>query len=298
MNEKDLKGFTADFGQEFVIPQIKFWFTNVFDIPEDLTGIEREYYNGLLEEVNGIKNAFSPPYREHPGFFFHEVVLTVEQVDVLKGIIGDSYIFLQKKLEQKKNIGSKYLKADKEEQEIKKMEDVLNSWWPNWKDSINQRLFVPFDQLPKNGTIENASQIALYKYDVFICHASEDKEFVSVLAEALKNAGIKVWYDDFILSWGNNLRQTIDGGLKSSEYVVVVFSKAFFRKKKWTEHELNGLFAQEREGVRDIILPIWYDITREEILEYSPALADKLAKRTDQDSISEMVESLKMKLGK
>jgi len=81
------------------------------------------------------------------------------------------------------------------------------------------------------------------KFDVFICHASEDKAFVEKLAEELRVAGIEVWYDDFQLGWGDDLRPAIDNGLKNSLYGLVVLSKSFLAKKKWTEYELNGLFA-------------------------------------------------------
>lgn len=43
-------------------------------------------------------------------------------------------------------------------------------------------------------------------YDVFICHASEDKDsFVRPLAEALKNSHLEVWYDEFSLVVGDSL---------------------------------------------------------------------------------------------
>jgi hypothetical protein len=52
-------------------------------------------------------------------------------------------------------------------------------------------------------------------YDVFICHAGEDKEtFVKPLALELLNQHIEVWYDDFSLSLGDSIRRTIDQGLK------------------------------------------------------------------------------------
>jgi hypothetical protein len=87
------------------------------------------------------------------------------------------------------------------------------------------------------------------KYDVFVCHASEDKEsFVDPLATALKNAGVKVWYDQFVWEWGDTLRGAIDRGLVESRYGIVVFSPAFLKRKKWTEHELDGLFAREQSG--------------------------------------------------
>jgi hypothetical protein len=134
-------------------------------------------------------------------------------------------------------------------------------------------------------------------YDVFLCHASEDKGFVDPLAQALKDAGISVWYDKDLMSWGDDLRSSIDRGLVNSKYGVVVFSKAFLKKKRWTEHELNGLFAKEREG-RKVILPIWHDIAQEDLAKYSLSFVDRIAMMSDRHSISEIVGKLKELLGK
>ena len=50
-------------------------------------------------------------------------------------------------------------------------------------------------------------------HDVFICHASEDKdEFVRPLAEALKSHHLEVWYDEFTVDVGDSLREAIDRG--------------------------------------------------------------------------------------
>lgn len=117
-------------------------------------------------------------------------------------------------------------------------------------------------------------------FDVFICHTSADKEFVDRLATALKGEKISAWYDSFQIGWGDDLRPVIDDGLKNSRFGIVVFSKAFLSKKKWTEYELNGLFSKEKKG-RKVILPIWHDIMREDIAEYSPTFADRIAKRSD-----------------
>jgi len=52
------------------------------------------------------------------------------------------------------------------------------------------------------------------QYDVFICHASEDKEdFVRPLAERLRQQHLDVWYDEFSLKIGDSLTQNIDEGL-------------------------------------------------------------------------------------
>lgn len=88
------------------------------------------------------------------------------------------------------------------------------------------------------------------KHDAFISHASEDKaDFVRPLAEALTAVGFDIWYDDFALSVGDSLRQSIDKGLSGSRYGIVVLSAAFFAKN-WPQYELNGLVAKEMDGKR------------------------------------------------
>jgi len=68
-------------------------------------------------------------------------------------------------------------------------------------------------------------------YDVFISHASEDKDaIVRSLAEALVKGGLKVWYDEFELKIGDSLRRKIDKGLAHSRFGIVVLSQAFFKK--------------------------------------------------------------------
>lgn len=134
-------------------------------------------------------------------------------------------------------------------------------------------------------------------HDVFVCHASEDKGFVNPLVRALKGAGIRVWYDEDALLWGDGLRSSIDRGLVNSRYGIVVFSKAFLRGKHWTEHELDGLFAKERNG-RRVILPIWHRITDRELVKYSPAFADRIAMITKRDSVADIVKNLKVLLKK
>ncbi|WP_442481378.1 TIR domain-containing protein [Aeoliella sp. SH292] len=127
-----------------------------------------------------------------------------------------------------------------------------------------------------------ASSISLHKqteitedvsFDLFISHASEDKDdFVRPLAEALSAAGLKVWYDEFSLSLGDSLRKSIDHGLANSRFGLVVLSSAFFAKN-WTQYELNGMVSREMEGEK-VILPLWHKVTKNEVMRFSPTLVD------------------------
>lgn len=117
-------------------------------------------------------------------------------------------------------------------------------------------------------------------WDLFICHASEDKSEVALpLANLLETQKIRVWFDEFSLKLGDSLRRSIDKGLSNSRYGLVIISPSFF-KKEWTQKELDGLTAREIDGTK-VILPVWHNITKEEILKYSPTLADKHAVSTD-----------------
>lgn len=124
-------------------------------------------------------------------------------------------------------------------------------------------------------------------YDVFISHASEDKdEVVRPLATALKNLGLRVWYDEFELKIGDSLRRKIDQGLSRSRFGVVVISRDFI-KKGWTNYELDGLITRAVSGEQSL-LPIWHNITRREVMDFSPSLADKVARNTAVDTIEDI----------
>lgn len=127
-------------------------------------------------------------------------------------------------------------------------------------------------------------------HDVFICHASEDKQDVArPLAERLAANGLSVWYDEFSLKLGDSLRAEIDKGLRDSRFGVVILSHSFFAKK-WPQNELNGLFAKEVAGNKTI-LPVWHDLTQSEVTQYSPILADRIAASTalGLDKVAERV---------
>ena len=115
-----------------------------------------------------------------------------------------------------------------------------------------------------------------YLYDFFICHASEDKTAIArPLAIELEKMNFKVWYDELTLTLGDSLRRSIDKGLLTSQYGIIILSHSFF-KKEWPQKELDALVARE-DGKDKVILPIWHNIGKDDIMRYSPLLSDKLA---------------------
>lgn len=128
-------------------------------------------------------------------------------------------------------------------------------------------------------------------WDVFISHASEDKDEVAIpLRNALVDLGVSVWLDKTELRVGDSLRRKIDQGIRSSRFGIVVLSEHFFAKG-WTNHELDGLVTRTVAG-EQTLLPIWHRLTGADVRSYSPSLADKVALSTETASIQEMAEQI------
>lgn len=116
-----------------------------------------------------------------------------------------------------------------------------------------------------------------YSHDVFVSHASEDKDrFVRPLAEALRVGSINVWYDEWELEVGDRLVERINDGLARSRFGVVVPSPAFFAKN-WPRAELQALATLEMKDGRDRLLPVWLDLGSDEIGDFAPLLLGRLA---------------------
>lgn len=128
-------------------------------------------------------------------------------------------------------------------------------------------------------------------YDVFISHASEDKDdIVRSLASALAALKLKVWYDEFTLRIGDSLRQKIDKGLANSRVGLVVLSPSFM-SKGWTNYELDGIVTRSVSG-EQIMLPIWHNVTKQQVMDFSPSLADKVARSTATHTVDEIAREI------
>jgi hypothetical protein len=150
----------------------------------------------------------------------------------------------------------------------------------SWSCQSGETLFADKLQLagvrqePYSTGMEQESQAPLW--DAFVSHAREDKAaLVEPLVSELQARGYRIWYDRYELKLGDSLRESIERGLTQSRFGVVILSKSFF-KKRWPRSELDGLLAREHGG-RKVILPIWHEVSEEEVASRSPILAGRLA---------------------
>lgn len=117
-------------------------------------------------------------------------------------------------------------------------------------------------------------QLAPKDWEVFLCHASEDKEnIVRPLFRSLKQAGIRCWYDEVEIRWGQSIVRAIQAGLASSRYIVVVVSEHLARKR-WAQEELQSALHLETSGADTMVLPLVVG-TPDHVLRELPFLAEK-----------------------
>lgn len=116
--------------------------------------------------------------------------------------------------------------------------------------------------------------IGIPDYDVFISHASSDKEeFVEELYQSIKKLGIRIFYDKESLEWGDNWKTAILNGTKKSEFAVIVISENFFGRE-WTEKELEEFLSRQNRNGQKLILPILHNITLAQLQEKYPSVAN------------------------
>jgi hypothetical protein len=185
---------------------------------------------------------------------------------------------------------------------VKQVQFIVREEWDENDDFIvNQPKEISPNPLTFN--ISNGEMQSKH-YDVFICHATEDKDTIArPFAERLRELGLEVWYDEFSLGWGNSLRSAIDEGLQNSSYGIVILSKVF-SQKTWTKLELDGMVTTMTTIGKDRILPLRYKITPEDVAKFSPMLAGIFSRSWDEGieklskEVEKIVEKRNKKLGK
>jgi hypothetical protein len=111
----------------------------------------------------------------------------------------------------------------------------------------------------------------------FISHDSRDKDdLVRQLAHELSKLMCPVWYDEFSLNVGDSLRASIESGLKETRKCIVVLSPNFLSNDGWGKAEFDSVYTREILEKDNVILPVWHNVTVDDVYQYSPRLADKV----------------------
>ena len=142
---------------------------------------------------------------------------------------------------------------------------------------------------------EKNYNVSRQRIDLFISHASEDKDSIArPLYQALIAYGFSVWFDEAELRIGDSLRRRIDDGLAKCRYGIVILSPSFLAKD-WPKRELDGLVARETSTGQTAILPVWHNLDSKILMKYSPTLADRIAVRSGE-GVTRIVDEVRRTL--
>lgn len=124
---------------------------------------------------------------------------------------------------------------------------------------------------------------------VFISHSSQDKEFATELAWALRDFGFDVWYDEWEIAVGDSIVQKVFDGLQASDNLVVVLSPVSVASR-WVKEELDSA-VMRRISENDIrILPVLAETCEVPIPLRHLRYAD--FRKNREEALAEVVESL------
>lgn len=201
---------------------------------------------------------------------------------------------LQKKIADKRaKRNDAYQKLQKEQdRENKREQKSIRRMQQSYERIIAE---MEDELLPQHlsGQCEQSECNDVPEYDVFVSHAWEDKEsFVDEFVQALKDRDLQVWYDTTKMKWGDSMRAKIDEGLRHSRFGVAILSPDYISEGKyWTKAELDGLFQLESINGK-MLLPIWHNLTKKQVMDYSPIIAGKLAMNTASLTPDEIADKL------
>ncbi len=103
-----------------------------------------------------------------------------------------------------------------------------------------------------------------FEYDVALSFAGEQRPQVAEVADCLKHAGIKVFYDEYEKGalWGKDLYVYLSDVYGKRAQYCILFASREYAEKVWTNHERQHAQARallEKGG--DYILPVRFDTT-------------------------------------
>jgi HEAT repeat protein len=94
-----------------------------------------------------------------------------------------------------------------------------------------------------------------YAYDVFLSYSSGDKEQVRDLATKLHGAGVRVWFDDWVVQAGDDIYLAVEDGLQASRTLILCMSPHAFASE-WVGLERSTMLFRDPRNAERRFLPL------------------------------------------
>lgn len=89
---------------------------------------------------------------------------------------------------------------------------------------------------------------------IFISYAQADEFVARKIADALRGAGLKVWFDEWALMVGDSIVQRIEEGMRASDLLLVLLSPNSVASR-WVTIEWNAAFSRELKARGVTVIP-------------------------------------------
>lgn len=97
-----------------------------------------------------------------------------------------------------------------------------------------------------------------FHYDVFLSHSSADKPVVRELAVRLQDAGLRVWFDEWIIKPGDLISAKIEEGLEHSGVLLFCMSAQAFGSE-WVGLESHSAIFRDPQNLERRFVPLRLD---------------------------------------
>jgi formylglycine-generating enzyme required for sulfatase activity len=94
-----------------------------------------------------------------------------------------------------------------------------------------------------------------FPFDVFLSHNARDKPRVRRLAERLKGAGLRVWFDEWVIRPGDDIYLAIERGLETSRTLALCMSPALFGSD-WVGLERSAVLFRDPTNADRRFIPL------------------------------------------
>jgi hypothetical protein len=133
-------------------------------------------------------------------------------------------------------------------------------------------------------------------WDVFISHDSSDSEFAKEVYQELFRHRVYCWFDQSVLRPGDSLAKQIANGLNESDYAILVLSENYIDNVGWASDEWQGLRSIAVAEDKNVIIPVWLDVSVDEVRDFSPWLSQIVAIQAssveDADTVADEIKSI------
>ena len=106
----------------------------------------------------------------------------------------------------------------------------------------------------------SATPSSPFRYDVFLCHNHEDKGRVRAIAQELRGAGLEVWFDEWVVTPGEDVLLSVERGLEASRALVLCMTPASMQSS-WVEFERSTTLFRDPKNKDRRFIPLLLEDT-------------------------------------